>query len=139
MKRYPDWAKRLNDFIDSVRAVPFSWERHDCAVGFAAGAVLAQTGVDVAGKFRGKFKTAQGALRVLKKAGHDNLADAVAALLPRYDHPSQAHLGDVAAIPKDDEFGFTIGVVNGETILVLSERSMGVVPRELATQAFKVG
>lgn len=138
MERFPDWAARLSDFIDEIKASPFDWSA-DCFCGWAAGAVMAQTGKDIAVEFRGKYKTAKGALRVLKRKGVDNLADGVALYLPRYDHPSQAQVGDIAAIPKDDEFGFTLGIVNGESILVPGELCMGVMPREAATQAFKVG
>lgn len=139
MIRLPDWAARLHDFIDSVKREPFSWDGGDCALGWAARAVEAQTGVDPVAAYRGKFKTAKGALAAMKKMGASDLAEAAALFLPRHDHPSQAQIGDIAAVPKDDAFGFTLGIVNGETILVLREDGMGIVPRTAATQAFKVG
>ena len=138
MKRFPDWAARLNDFVDGVKRSPFAWAEHDCFCGWAADAVLAMTGEDIAAQWRGRYKTAKGAAGVLKRAGFDNLADGMAAVLPEI-HLSQAKLGDIAAIPDDTPFGFTLGIVNGETILVLGEKAMGTVPLFKATRAFAVG
>ena len=138
IQRLPDWLARLHDFIDSVKAAPFSWEA-DCALGFAAGAVQAQTGVDLAANLRGRHKTARGAMRTLRSMGVETLADAVALHLPRLEHPSQAQIGDIALIPTDGPFGYALGVFNGETIVAPGVNGMGVLPRTAATQAFKVG
>jgi len=138
MDRLPDWAARLHDFIDGVKRDPFAWNSHDCVFGWAADAVLAITGEDVAAPYRGKYKSAKGAAGVLKRAGFDDLAEAVASLLPEI-HISQARIGDLAAIPTDGPFGWSIGIVNGETILTVGETAMGVSPLLSATRAFRVG
>ncbi|TPN44466.1 hypothetical protein FJ981_28125 [Mesorhizobium sp. B1-1-4] len=140
MNRLPDWPARLHDFIDGVKRSPFAWDGHDCFIGWAADAVLAMTGEDIAARYRGKYKTAKGGAAVLRRAGFDNLADGMASLLPEYpEGVSRAKLGDIAAIPTDGPFGWSLGIVNGETILTAGEKAMGVSPLLTATRAFRVG
>lgn len=139
MKRRQDWAARLADFIDGAKREAFAWGDGDCVMGWAARAVEAQTGVDPAAEFRGRYATVAGARRALKKTGAADLLECVAAFLPAYDHPSQAQMGDIAAIRTDGPFGFTLGIVNGETILVRGENGMHVAPRHMAVRAYRVG
>lgn len=144
LTRRPDWVARLHDFIDAVKRNAFDWKSLNCAEHFAAGAVLAMTDVDVAAPYRGSYRTAKGAAQVMKRNGFGNLAEMVAAHLPEITgvdgepFVGGATMGDIAAIPKDDAFGFTLGVVNGEMILVLGETGMGMVPLFSATRAFRV-
>jgi hypothetical protein len=138
MKRRGDWHSRLNAFIDSVKRRPFDWATNNCGEHFAAGAVEAMTGVDVAAKWRGRYTSASGAVRVMKNDGFASLGDMVASVLPEI-HPSRAKLGDIAAIPANGPFGTSLGIVNGEVILVLGEQSMGVVPSARAERVFAVG
>ena len=44
-----------------------------------------------------------------------------------------------AAIPADDGFGFTLGVVNGERIFVLRPDGFGTVDLLAAGRAFRIG
>lgn len=138
MKRLPDWNARLHAFVDSVKRSPFAWASHDCFCGWAADAVEAMTGEDIATAYRSAYSTPKGAVDVMKAAGFATLADLVASHLPEI-HLSQAHVGDIAAIEDDSPFGYTLGIVNGEMILVLGERAMGTVPLFSAARAFKVG
>lgn len=138
MKRYPDWPKRLHDFVDGVKRRPFDWREHECAVAWAGGCVAALTGADVAERWRGRFTSMRGALRVMRNDGFADLGDMAASALPEI-HIARARLGDVAFVPQDDGFGGTLGIVNGETILVLREDGMGLVSLFDATRAFQVG
>ncbi|MET3602224.1 DUF6950 family protein, partial [Martelella mangrovi] len=47
--------------------------------------------------------------------------------------------GDVAAIPSNDGFGFTLGIVNGERIFVLRPEGFGTVDLLAASRAFSIG
>jgi hypothetical protein len=144
LTRRPDWAVRLHDFVDAVKRNAFDWASQNCAEHFAAGAVLAMTDIDIAAEYRGSYKTARGAAQMMKRKGFDNLADMLGAHLPEITgvdgepFVGGATLGDIAAIPKDDAFGFTLGIVNGEMILVLGETGMGTVPLFNAARAFRV-
>lgn len=138
MKRLPDWPKRLHDFVDGVKRQPFDWTAFNCGEHWAAGAVMAVTGEDIVAPYKGRWSSARGMVRVMKNEGHADLADWLGSILPE-QHVSRVRPGDIAAIPKDDAFGFTLGIVNGEMIMVLGEQSMGLVPLFDATRAFRVG
>ena len=137
--RFDDWRARLATEMDRQRLAAFDWGGHDCALGLACGAVRAMTGVDLARGWRG-YRTAPGALRTLRRRGYASLGDAVAAVLPEYDAPfAQAQVGDIGVIPSDGEIGEALCVVDGATLIVLTDRGHGRRPREDMTRAFRVG
>lgn len=140
LSRLPGWRKRYESFIDAVKARPFDWEQHDCAVAFAGGLVLALTGEDLVAPWRGRFSSRAGALEVMRQAGFSNLGDLVATLLPEHEHPSRMRLGDIAGIPMESAFRLSLGICNGAgTILVLREDGMGVLDQGAAVRAWRVG
>jgi hypothetical protein len=140
LSRLPGWRKRYETFIDQVKASPFDWESHECAVAYAGGMVLALTGEDLVAPWRGRFKTRSGALRLLRETGFANLGDLVASLLDEHEHPSRMRVGDIVGIPTDSPFGFSLGICNGGgTILVLREDGMGVLDQGEASRAWRVG
>lgn len=67
MTRFPDWPERWNAFVEERRNRPFQWGANDCGL-FAADAVLAVTGTDIAKDWRG-YRTERGALNRVKKVG----------------------------------------------------------------------
>ena len=108
---------------------------HDCAL-FAAGAVEAMTGDDFGADYRGRYKTLAGGYRRLKKLGFESHADLAASILEEI-HPSRAMVGDLAAV--DGDGGISLGIVQGEGILVLNpEGRIGAVPLLTARRAFRV-
>lgn len=138
MNRLPDWPARLHAFIDSIKRDRHTYGTLDCVVGFASGAVEALTGNDLAASTRGRYKTARGALGAMKRAGHANTGDLLASYFPEI-HVSQASLGDLAAIPDESPFGYAIGLVNGERLLVMREDGLGSVDLFSAKRAYRVG
>lgn len=95
-------------------------------------------GVDIGESYRGKYKTAKGAIRVMKRAKADNLAQLASKHLSVREAPSFAQIGDVMAIPTDDEFGYALGILNGERILVVTLNGLDSRDRSEATIAFEV-
>lgn len=136
MKRRYDWRPSLASYLHEVARKPFAWGENDCAL-FAAGAVCAMTGKDFAADYRGRYTTLLGGMRLLKKAGFTDHAGMAATLFDEI-HPSQAHVGDIAAIEIED--GIALGVVQGERIYVLrpDEDGIGTVPLLDASRAFRV-
>ncbi|MET3602184.1 DUF6950 family protein, partial [Martelella mangrovi] len=116
--RMDGWRGRFDAACDAMRRTPFSWGDNDCFAGLVGGLSEALIGADIVVPWRGRYTTGVGALRVMRNDGFDNLADLVASVLPEI-HISRARVGDVAAIPSNDGFGFTLGIVNGERIFVL--------------------
>lgn len=103
--RYRDWPERLHAFIESRRGKPFVWGENDCAL-FAADAVIAMTGVDMAADLRG-YKTERGALNRIKKAG--GMPGFAAGLTQK--KPAFAGRGDIVlvALESRDTFGVVAG------------------------------
>lgn len=64
--RHEDWDVRLSAFVDG--ALPHAWGTNDCAM-FAAGAVLAMTGVDPAAEWRGSYATEDDAAALMDRLG----------------------------------------------------------------------
>lgn len=133
LKRRPDWRGRLQVYLGTVAREPFAYGRHDCAL-FAAGAVEAMTGVDLARGFRG-YKTEKGGIKKLRAKGFaDQFALLEASL--REVHPAFAKVGDVAVVPSEE--GPALGIVQGEWIHVLRPEGIANVPLLSAIRAFEV-
>jgi hypothetical protein len=79
--RRADWEIRLGDYLASVADRPFAWGNHDCAL-HSANAVLAMTGIDFAKRFRGRYRTAIGSVRALKRYGAGTLEGTIDAMFP---------------------------------------------------------
>lgn len=138
MKRLDGWQRRFVAVTDEIRRKPFAWGSHDCGPAFAGRIVEALTGDDIAAPFRGKYDDAAGALRTLRETGFTDLADLVASLLPEI-HPSRARKGDLAAFKDDSPFGASLGIVNGERVLVLRPEGIGTMDLLAAHRAYRVG
>jgi hypothetical protein len=112
LTRPADWPERLAAFIEGRRLVPFAWGSNDCCC-FAADAVQALTGVDLAAAFRGTYDTEFGAARALLDHG-SVLALATAMLGEPRELPKLAQRGDVVWYAQDDRQMLGIVVGNGE-------------------------
>lgn len=135
--RTEGWRGRLAQYISDLRGEPFAYGSQDCWL-FVAGAVEAMTGIDHAKAHRSKYKTAKGALGIVKRAGADSIADFAGLYLEEYEAPIFAQIGDVVAIPTDNAFGYSLGILNGEQVLVVTETGIGVRDRSDVARAFKV-
>lgn len=137
--RRKDWRARFEATVDEIKAKPFEWGTHDCGPNFAGRLVSAITDVDIAAQYAGAYANEEEALAVIHNAGFSTLGEMVASMLPEI-HPSQARIGDVAAIAVDRPIGHALGVVNGERIFVLMPSGgIGTVSLLTASMAFKVG
>lgn len=105
IERLPDWEQRLHDYVAALEGSSFRWGVLDCAL-FAAGAVQAQTGVDLAAAFRGHYRTARGSVRALRRFGAGTLEATIDAALPRLE-PAFARRGDV--VMADGIAGVSVG------------------------------
>ncbi len=65
-RRRHDWQTRLDAYLRAAAATGFVWGETDCCMN-AANAVRACTDFDPAAAFRGRYTTATGALRVLRR------------------------------------------------------------------------
>jgi len=130
-RRHPDWRPRLVAYLEDVRARPFAYGTHDCAL-FVAGAVHAMTGFDAGAGFLGRYDSLKGGLKLIAGADHVQLVRDLLDEVP----PAFAQVGDIAVI---GEVGIpALGLFDGETILVLREEGLGRMPRDAASTAFRV-
>lgn len=135
--RRKDWRTRFEQTIDELKDKPFAWGG-DCLFGLVVPILEAISDDDPRfTSYAGRYKTAKGALGVMRRAGFRNLADLAASELPEI-HPSRCRIGDIVAIPTDDEFGFSVGVVNGDRVFVKLEQGLGTRDLMEATRAFQV-
>lgn len=135
MRRYPDWQERLTAYLASVAHRPLEPGVHDCAL-FAANAVLAMTGTDLAAAWRGRYRTLRGGQRVLRAAGY---ADHIALAASHFAEMPAAYArpGDLAVV--DGPHGPALTVVQGRGVYVLTPSGLGTLSLLTAKRAFKVG
>lgn len=137
MERLPNWRVDLFNYMRALRSEPYDLGTQDCWI-FVAGAIQAMVGVDIAAKHRGRYKTVKGALGVMKRSGAANMAELASQHLEERLSPAFAQIGDVLAIPTDDGFGYALGILVGERVMVLSPNGVDSKDRTEATRAFGV-
>jgi hypothetical protein len=139
LTRLPDWRARLRPVLADLQSQGHAWGRSDCLLGLADGVVHALTGKRIAGQWRrGRYRSADGALRVMWADGFDNLSDLLASVLPRV-HMINVQDGDLAAVPSGDAFGFGLAMVNGGGLLAFGSGGLIPLARASAVAGFKVG
>lgn len=128
-----DLPERLQAFIDSRRDTPFAWGSHDCAL-FAADWVESVTGKDPAKGIRGRYQTAIGAGRVIKREG--GLEAIAGSRLGERVEPKLAQRGDVVLLA--GSHGPTLGVCLGVDAAAPGEDGLMLVPMGQALAAWRV-
>lgn len=108
LQRRASWPEDLAAFFEAHRELPFAWGSNDCAL-FAADAVLAMTGVDVAKDLRG-YTTELGAARLIAKVG--GMKALALSCGVKEKAAGFAQRGDV--VLADMEGRETFGVVSGD-------------------------
>lgn len=134
MTRLDDWHARLAAYVYEAGRTPFAYGAHDCAL-FAAGAVEAMTGTDLAAGWRGIYRTLAGGLKAVKRAGH---ADHVALAAHHFAEitVAEAMPGDLAVVAGPE--GPALGVVQGAQVYVATPTGLGLVPLLQAARVFRV-
>lgn len=124
--RFPDWPKRLNAHINSLRGQEFGWGEFDCVL-FAAGAVQAITGWDPIAPWRGQWSDEGSAYRMMEEVGRGGRAINGSALyramvytLGSSIRGQRGKRGDIAY------FEGNCGVIVGTHALFLTEPSVSM-------------
>jgi hypothetical protein len=113
IKRSSTWlTHELDAYLRDAATKPFAWGTTDCCL-FAADAVLAMTGVDIADDFRGKYGTQAEALALIKTVtGGTTVTDAIVHCATKFGLmewlkadgspcPLMAKRGDLCAVLND--------------------------------------
>jgi hypothetical protein len=121
------WHTRAFDtFLRERATTPFTWGDNDCCT-FAADAIHAITGTDIAADFRGKYTTEIGALRAIAKVtGGTTVADAAAYCaakhgLVEHTYPLMAKRGDLVVLDNDGNLIAGVVHLNGRHVISVSE------------------
>jgi len=128
-----DWRARLGEYQATEARTPFEYGKSDCAL-FAAGALNAMTGTDPSANYRGRYTTLRGGLRILRKDGFRDHVERAAALLTEVP-PQRVRVGDIAVVETAD--GPSLGVVQGEWVVVKTLSGLGFVPIDQAKRVFR--
>jgi hypothetical protein len=133
MIRLPDWRLQLDAFLTSRLNVPFAWGENDCAL-FAADAIRAMTGVDLAEDLRGYTTVREAARRINASEGLAALVDKRLDGIP----VEEARQGDVVMIPCDTGRHALAVVMNEKVAVGPSHDGMVVARMSTALRAWRV-
>ena len=105
------WEESLSSYIANARENSFKWGQTDCAI-FAAGAIKAVTGHDLAEGFKEQYSSWREAAMWLKANGYRSFQCAVTDRLGEPVHPAQAGRGDI--VMRRQGNGNILGVCVGQ-------------------------
>ncbi|MBC2731386.1 hypothetical protein [Thiobacillus sp.] len=134
MTRVETWPQVLAEFLaDADR--PFEWGTWDCGL-MAANCVQAMTGVDIAAEFRGRYKTAKGARRVMRGAMGEMMTRVAATYgMPEIDI-RLAQRGDMVMI--ETPLGEALGICTGPTVACTGPDGLVFRPMSRALRAWRI-
>ena len=125
MPRVDHWERLLAAAIDTARARPFVWGIHDCPTFAFETAMILTGGQDTAARWRGRYTTALGGERVMRRLGWASLEEMGRALLgePR-STVLLAQRGDI--VLADTGLGF--GLCTGASAVGMAPEGLKTVP-----------
>ena len=125
MPRVEHWERLLAAAIDTARAKPFVWGVLDCPTFAFEVRMILTGGEDIAALWRGRYTTALGGERVMRRLGWASLEDMGRALLgePRRS-VLLAKRGDV--VLADTGLGF--GICTGASAVGMDPEGLVTVP-----------
>ena len=125
LPRVDHWKRLLAAAIDTARAKPFVWGVHDCPTFAFETRMILTGGEDVAALWRGRYTTALGGQRVMRRLGWASLVEMGMALLgdPR-STVLLAQRGDL--VLADSGLGF--GICTGASAVGMAPEGLVTVP-----------
>src|SRR3990167_5210109 len=146
--RLPDWPERLVGYLATMGKAPFEWGKNDCIL-FALCAAQAITGLDTAKGFRGKYKNALGAARVMRmRFGAVSLSEAASVFATELGSEEVstpfAQRGDIVeadVVSAEGGSGPSLGVVDLDGVHALFAGPSGAIRIKIADcrRAWRVG
>ncbi|MBO6886226.1 MAG: hypothetical protein JJ869_22005 [Marivita sp.] len=134
MARVEHWERLLAAAIDTARAKPFVWGVHDCPTFAFETRMILTGGEDIAAIWRGRYTTALGGARVMRRLGWASLEDMGGALL---GEPKQSVLlaqrGDI--VLSDTGLGF--GICTGASAVGMAPEGLVTVPLTACRRAWR--
>jgi len=106
-KRLHDWEQRLFVFLNAARERSIIWGEFDCAIGLVAGAIKAQTGIDLSQTHLGQYSDPKEAHRYMRERSWTSLESMMDDFLTR---TARAHRGNIILIYAETWQGFGVRV-----------------------------
>lgn len=131
IERIPNWESALSDYIESKRDEPFVYGVNDCCM-FAAGAMIAITGIDPIPEFRDQYNSLASSVRAIKELGAGDLEKTIDGKLPEIP-VGLAQRGDVAF------YDGSLGVVMDGYAWFVSDDGLERIPRSEWAKAWSIG
>lgn len=129
------WVSLLAARLEAVRDIPFAWGSHDCATWAFDLRRDLTGGEDVAAQWRGRYSTALGAQRVMRKLGWSDLEAMGRDLLGTpLATPLLAQRGDLVLGGEDPAFG----VCAGARAAFVTPDGLGFLPLAACSLAWRV-
>jgi len=133
-ERVADWRARLAAALHRHERQPFSWGQSDCFL-MAMDAAEAITGIDPYADERGKYRSAVGAARRLKRRGFDSPEEALAAVADTVPRPA-IRAGDIAVVD-DNQGGEALVISIGRCLHGKSPSGILRLPLSAAKRAYR--
>ena len=137
-RRFEDWPERLNAAIMAAGELTFQWGKNDCCL-FASNCIKAMTGDDPAKGIRGRYRSEEKALAILKEEG--GVEAIVRGKAREFGWkkipPIEAQRGDVATCKWPE--GIAVGVCNGVEVLFVTREGLRGVKKSECRRAWRVG
>jgi hypothetical protein len=129
------WVSLLAARLEAVRDIPFAWGHHDCATWAFDLRRDLTGGEDVAALWRGRYTTALGAQRIMRKLGWQNIEAMGRDLLgDPLATPLLAQRGDLVLGGEDPAFG----VCAGARAVFISPDGLVQLPLSVCSLAWRV-
>lgn len=122
--RKENWPRLITDEIKKLQNTPFVWGKKDCCL--AVGDIIeAYTGEDLAAEFRGKYTTASGSVRALKRYGQGTIRATMDAKLPSI-LIEEAGRGDIGLVKT--EAGESLAMIFSQQAWAMAEHGIEALP-----------
>jgi hypothetical protein len=127
LTRKPNWdTDAFDKFLLSRATAPFAWGSNDCAL-FAADAIEAITGMDIAADFRGLYRDEASAWKAIRKVCKGTTVEDAAVYcaekfgLREWQYPLMARRGDLVVLPESGSIIAGVVHLNGRHLISVGE------------------
>lgn len=140
LTRRHDWPARLRETVEAARRKPFAYGSHDCLL-FAADAILAMTGVDLAAPVRGSYHDAEGAAAALAAFAGGGMIEAVEKITAQHgiDRVAWAFAQRGDAVLVETTIGPALGICIAAHAAVAAPGGVAMVAMAEAMRAYRIG
>ena len=135
MTRVEHWERRLAEAVEAARAKPFVLGLHDCPTFAFETRMILTGGVDVAALWRGRYTTALGGARVMRRLGWASLEEMGRSLLGE-QRPSVLLAGRGDIVLADTGLGF--GICTGASAVGMAPEGLVTVPLSCCQLAWPI-